>query len=46
MTHDRRYQARGPNWAPEPRPSRWRGVLEAAILFGVICACAVDSIRW
>lgn len=43
-----RYQAtrRGPQWAPEPEPSRWRPWMEALLLLFVFIAAGVDSIRW
>lgn len=48
MTTPRIQQAtrRGPQWAPEPTPSRWRPWLQALLLFGVIVACGIDSVRW
>lgn len=33
-------------WASTERPSRWRPVLGALLMFAVILACGIEDIRW
>lgn len=41
-----RYQARGPRWHPEPRPSRWRDVLYGLAWLVLLLAAGLENVQW